>query len=67
MLGKLKKNRWSRFGDFQKSAKSRKFTKNYIGSDRMKKSNSRDHDNENQLTFTATKDKLNTHLGVISK
>ena len=25
--------------------------KNYIGSDRMKKSNSRDRDNENQLNF----------------
>ena len=45
------KDRWSSFGDFRKSAKSRKFTKNYIGSDRMKKSNSRDRDNENQLNF----------------
>ena len=31
--------------------KSRKFAKNYIGSDRMKKSNSRNRDNENQLNF----------------
>ena len=29
----------------------RKFAKNYIGSDRMKKSNSRDSDNENQQNF----------------
>ena len=47
----FKKNRWSRFGDFRKSAKCRKFTKNYIGSDRLKKSNSRDRDNENQQNF----------------
>ena len=46
----FKKNRWSRFGDFRKSAKSRKFTKNYIGSD-MKISNSRDRDSENQQNF----------------
>ena len=45
------KSNFFRFGDFGKSAKIRKFTKNYICSDRMKKSNSRDRDNENQLNF----------------
>ena len=42
---------WSYFRDFRKSAKSKKFSKNNIASDRMKKSNSRDHNNENQQNF----------------
>ena len=35
----------------EKALKRRKFTKNYFGSDRMKKSNSRDRDNENKQNF----------------
>ena len=39
-------NRWSRFEIFEKLTKSGTFTKNYNGSDRMIKSNSRDRDNQ---------------------
>ena len=63
----FKKNRLSRFGDFRKSAKSRKFTKNYIGSDRMKNPILGIAITKLNKTFTATKDQLNTHFGVISE
>ena len=36
---------------FEKALKVENLPKNYIGSDRMKKSNSRDRDNENQQNF----------------
>ena len=36
---------------FEKVLKVENLPKNYIGSDRMKKSNSRDRDNENQQNF----------------
>ena len=56
------KKSWSRFEGFQKIAQIVKFTKNYNGSDRMKKSYSRDSDKPYQKNYTATKNRFNTHI-----